>query len=75
LVPDGACLQIGVGALPNLVCLKLRDRNDLGIHTAALNPGVVDLVPAGVVGVVSKPAQTQSLRIRFGDLAIRDFHE
>jgi itaconate CoA-transferase len=49
LVPDGACLQMGVGALPNLVCAELRDRNDLGIHTEALNPGLVDLVRAGVV--------------------------
>ena len=49
LVPDGACLQMGVGALPNLVCAELKDRNDLGIHTEALNPGLVDLVDAGVV--------------------------
>jgi len=39
MVPDGACLQMGVGALPNLVCAALKDRNDLGIHTEALNPG------------------------------------
>jgi itaconate CoA-transferase len=49
LVPDGACLQMGVGALPNLVCAALKDRNDLGIHTEALNPGLVDLIRAGVV--------------------------
>ena len=49
LVPDGACLQMGVGALPNLVCAALVNRNDLGIHTEALNPGLVDLVRAGVV--------------------------
>jgi itaconate CoA-transferase len=48
-VPDGACLQMGVGALPNLVCAALADRNDLGIHTEALNMGLVDLVRAGVV--------------------------
>ena len=49
LVPDGACLQMGVGALPDLVCAALRDRNDLGIHTEALNPGLVDLIRARVV--------------------------
>ena len=49
LVPDGACLQMGVGALPNLVCAALADRNDLGVHTEALNPGLVDLIRAGVV--------------------------
>lgn len=49
LVPDGACLQMGVGALPNLVCAELRDHNDLGIHTEALNSGLVNLIRAGVV--------------------------
>ncbi len=49
LVPDGACLQMGVGALPNLVCAALGERNDLGIHTEALNPGLVELVRKGVV--------------------------
>src|SRR5580692_5026285 len=49
MVPDGACLQMGVGALPNFVCSQLKDRKDLGIHTEALCPGLVDLVRAGVV--------------------------
>src|ERR1700683_2906518 len=49
LVPDGACLQMGVGALPNFVCSQLKDRKDLGIHTEALCPGLVDLVRDGVV--------------------------
>jgi itaconate CoA-transferase len=49
LVPDGASLQMGVGALPNLVCASLKDRNDLGVHTEALNPGLIGLIRAGVV--------------------------
>lgn len=49
LVPDGACLQMGVGTLPNLVCSELKTRNDLGIHTEALNTGLVDLIQSGVV--------------------------
>src|SRR5271156_7116191 len=49
MVPDGACLQMGVGALPNLVCAALQERNDLGVHTEALNPGLVDLIRAGVI--------------------------
>ena len=47
MVPDGACLQMGVGALPNLVCAALKDRSDLGVHTEALCPGLVDLTLAG----------------------------
>src|SRR5277367_40118 len=49
LVPDGSCLQMGVGALPNLVCAELTGRNDLGVHTEALCPGLVDLALTGVV--------------------------
>jgi itaconate CoA-transferase len=49
LVPNGACLQMGVGALPNLVCAELKNHKDLGIHTEALNPGLVDLIQAGAV--------------------------
>jgi len=33
MVPDEACLQMGVGSLPNLVCTKLGGQKDLGIHT------------------------------------------
>jgi itaconate CoA-transferase len=49
MVPHGACLQMGVGVLPNLVCSQLGDRKDLGIHTEALCPGMVDLIQSGVV--------------------------
>jgi hypothetical protein len=49
MMPDGACLQMGVGALPNLVCTALRERNDLGIHTEALCSGLIDLIQAGAV--------------------------
>lgn len=48
-VPDGACLQMGIGALPNVVCRKLTGRSDLGIHTELLSPGLVDLIDCGAV--------------------------
>jgi itaconate CoA-transferase len=49
MVEDGACLQMGIGALPNAVCAMLKDRNDLGIHTELLMPGFVDLIKSGAV--------------------------
>lgn len=50
-VDDGACLQIGIGAMPNAVCTILRDAGvkDLGIHTEMLTDGIVDLIEAGLV--------------------------
>ena len=50
-IADGACLQIGIGGMPNAVCEALRDagKRDLGIHTEMFVDGMVDLVEAGVV--------------------------
>lgn len=50
-IEDGACLQIGIGGMPNAVCSLLRQANlrDLGIHTEMLVDGVADLIEAGVV--------------------------
>jgi acyl-CoA hydrolase len=50
-VDDGACLQIGIGGMPNAVCSLLRDSGarDLGIHTEMLTDGLVELYQAGVV--------------------------
>jgi 4-hydroxybutyrate CoA-transferase len=49
LVPDGATLQLGIGAIPAATALALVDKRDLGIHTEMFNDAVVDLVEAGVV--------------------------
>ncbi len=49
LVPDGATLQLGIGAIPAATALALRDKLDLGIHTEMFTDPVVDLVEAGVV--------------------------
>ncbi len=49
LIPDGATLQLGIGAIPAATALALRDKRDLGIHTEMFTDAVVDLVEAGVV--------------------------
>lgn len=49
LVPERACLQIGVGGLPQAVCEALRDRTDLGIHSEVFTPALADLVARGVI--------------------------
>ncbi len=50
-IGDGACLQIGIGGMPNAVCAALREAGvkDLGIHTEMLTDGLIDLVAAGQV--------------------------
>ena len=50
-IEDGACLQIGIGGMPNAVCAVLKDAGirDLGIHTEMFVDSMVDLIEAGVV--------------------------
>ena len=49
LIPDGATLQLGIGAIPDAVLLFLKDKKDLGIHSEMFSDGVVVLAEAGVV--------------------------
>ena len=49
LIPDGATLQMGIGAIPDAVLRRLGNKHDLGIHSEMFSDGVVDLVEAGVI--------------------------
>ncbi len=49
LIPDGATMQMGIGAVPDAVLKFLRDKKDLGVHTELFSDGVIDLVEAGVI--------------------------
>jgi acyl-CoA hydrolase len=53
-IPDGACLQTGIGAIPNAIMSALAHHRDLGVHTELLSDGLVDLVELGVVNGVRK---------------------
>jgi acyl-CoA hydrolase len=49
LVPDGATVQMGIGAIPSAVADALGNKHDLGIHTEMMTDVVLDLVERGVV--------------------------
>ena len=49
LVEDGACLQLGIGGIPNAVLELLHGRHDLGIHSEMFSDGVVRLIESGAV--------------------------
>ena len=55
-IDNGACLQIGIGAMPNAVCSLLLESGvrNLGIHTEMLTDGIIDLYRAGVVNGSAK---------------------
>src|SRR5690349_9545871 len=49
LIPDGATLQLGIGAIPAAVGAALHGKHDLGVHTEMFTDTVVDLVESGVI--------------------------
>lgn len=57
LVPDGATLQTGIGAIPEAVLPALAGHRDLGIHSGMIGDGVVELIERGAVTNALKPVE------------------
>ena len=55
-IPDGACLQLGIGGMPNAVgsLIAESDLKDLGVHTEMYVDAYVDLAMAGKVTCMKK---------------------
>lgn len=49
MVPDGATVQMGIGAIPSAVARDLHGKRDLGVHTEMMTDVVLDMVEAGIV--------------------------
>jgi acyl-CoA hydrolase len=49
LIPDGATLQMGIGAIPDAALRRLMNKVDLGVHTEMFSDGIVDLAEAGAI--------------------------
>lgn len=58
LIPDGAVLQIGVGALPDAILNELTEHRRLGLHSGVASDAVVALVECGALDNSSKPFDT-----------------
>ena len=67
-VEDGACLQIGIGGMPNAVCSLLQDSGakELGVHTEMLTDGLIELYKAGVVTGARKKLDPGKVVFTFG---------
>ncbi len=48
-IPDGATLEVGIGAIPDAILGGLADRRELGVHSGAIGDSMVDLMQQGVV--------------------------
>lgn len=49
LVPDGACLQVGIGAMPSAALAELASHRHLGVHSGMMTDALYRLVEAGAV--------------------------
>lgn len=54
LVPNGATIQLGIGAIPNAAAQALLRKKELGIHTELFTESMIDLIEQGVVTNTNK---------------------
>ncbi|MDX8339493.1 acetyl-CoA hydrolase/transferase C-terminal domain-containing protein [Draconibacterium sp. IB214405] len=75
LVDDGACLQMGIGGIPNAVLAQLGNHKDLGVHTEMFADGILPLVEKGVVTGKKKKTDPGKMVASFlmGSQALYDF--
>ena len=54
-VPNGATIQMGIGAVPEAFGMALLDKRDIGIHTELMTDSMVEMIEKGVVTNEMKP--------------------
>lgn len=55
LIPDGATIQMGIGAIPEALMFFLDGKRDLGVHSGMISDGFVPLIEKGVINNARKP--------------------
>ncbi|MBX7101990.1 MAG: 4-hydroxybutyrate CoA-transferase [Myxococcaceae bacterium] len=75
LVPDGATLQLGIGAIPDAVLESLQSHRALGVHTEMFTDGLLPLVRSGAITGEHKVRQRGKVVSSFvtGSQALYDF--
>ncbi len=74
-IEDGACLQIGIGGMPNAVCALLLESGvkELGIHTEMMTDGIAELYKAGRISGARKALNPGKIVYTFA-LGLRDLY-
>jgi 4-hydroxybutyrate CoA-transferase len=49
LIPDGATLQMGIGAIPDAILQLLGNHKQLGVHSEMFSDGIIPLLQKGVI--------------------------
>lgn len=67
-IGDGACLQIGIGGMPNAVCALLLESGvrNLGVHTEMLTDGLIALYKGGFITGAAKSLGPGKIVCSFG---------
>ena len=67
-IPNGACLQLGIGGMPNAVgsLIAQSDLKDLGVHTEMYVDGFVDMAAAGKLSCAKKNIDKGRQTFAFG---------
>ncbi|MEG0310681.1 MAG: acetyl-CoA hydrolase/transferase C-terminal domain-containing protein, partial [Eubacterium sp.] len=67
-IPDGACLQLGIGGMPNAVgaLIAESDLKDLGVHTEMFVDAFVDIAEAGKINGSKKSIDRYRQTYAFG---------
>jgi acyl-CoA hydrolase len=65
LIDDGACLQVGIGGIPNAILPFLSDRKDLGVHTETLTDSAIPLLDKGVITGAKKQINPNKIVLSF----------
>ena len=75
LIEDGACLQMGIGAIPDAVLSCLGNHKDLGIHTEMFSDGLIDLFNKGAITGSKKKIDKNQIVATFayGSKKVYDF--
>jgi acyl-CoA hydrolase len=67
-IPDGACLQLGIGGMPNTIgkMIAESDLKDLGVHTEMYVDAFVDMAEKGKITGMCKPFDRGLQTFAFG---------
>lgn len=74
-VPDGATIQMGIGAVPEAFGMALLDKHDIGIHTELLTDSMIEMIERGVVTNERKPIHRGKTvaTLAFGSRRVYDY--
>lgn len=74
-IPDGATIQLGIGAVPEAVGLFLKEKHHLGIHTELFSDALVELLECGAADNSRKPIHPgrSVMTFAFGTQRVYDY--